>query len=131
MNNSGGVLPGLRRLCPGTFLPGSLIVVCDNCDLPPGQIRVKRGGSSAGQKGLQSIIQGLGSPDFWRVYVGIGRPEDPGRLVEYVLSSPPAGEGGGEAGRLEAGEEQAAGAALALCTGDPVRVMNEYNRKKT
>ncbi|MFP5258737.1 MAG: aminoacyl-tRNA hydrolase [Acidobacteriota bacterium] len=62
-----------------------VLVVHDELDLPLGRMRVKRGGGNAGHNGLKSITQDLGSPDFVRLRLGIGRPE-PGRDVAgYVL----------------------------------------------
>jgi peptidyl-tRNA hydrolase, PTH1 family len=63
-------------------------VVHDEIDLPFDEIRVKTGGGVAGHNGLKSIRQALGSPDFTRVRVGVGRPPttDPDRVAAYVLS---------------------------------------------
>lgn len=63
----------------------SLIVVHDDLDLSPGAIRVKRGGGHGGHNGLRSINETLGSGEYARVRVGIGRP--PGRMdpADYVL----------------------------------------------
>lgn len=69
-------------------LPVDRIVVChDEIDLPFGEIRTRLGGGSAGHNGLKSITQGVGSPDFWRVRVGVGRPEstDPEVVSAFVL----------------------------------------------
>ena len=67
-----------------------LIIVHDDLDLPLGKIRIRRGGSSGGHKGINSIIDHLGSQDFIRVRVGIGRPEpaqlDEKVVMDYVLS---------------------------------------------
>ena len=60
--------------------PADLCVVCDSLDLSPGNLRVKPSGSSAGQKGLQSIIQSIGTEEFTRIWIGIGRPTHKGRL---------------------------------------------------
>lgn len=64
-----------------------LLVFHDDLDLPLGSIRLRPTGGSAGQKGIGSIIQKLGSQDFPRVRIGIGRP--PGRMdpADYVLQS--------------------------------------------
>ncbi|MFC1988055.1 aminoacyl-tRNA hydrolase [Chloroflexota bacterium] len=72
-----------------------LIVIHDDLDLPLGKIRIRQGGSSAGHKGIESIINGLGSQDFPRIRVGIGRPAAGGnsmadreaQIVNWVLSS--------------------------------------------
>jgi peptidyl-tRNA hydrolase, PTH1 family len=65
-----------------------VLVVHDEIDLPFGEIRVKVGGGVAGHNGLKSIRQALGSADFTRVRVGVGRPPttDPDRVAAYVLS---------------------------------------------
>jgi PTH1 family peptidyl-tRNA hydrolase len=64
-----------------------VLVVHDEIDLPFGEIRVRTGGGLAGHNGLKSVRQGLGSPDFARVRVGVGRPPttDPDRVAAYVL----------------------------------------------
>jgi len=71
-----------------------IIVIYDDLDLPPGRIRIRPGGGSAGHKGIESIIAHLGSPDFARIRVGIGRPttsEGAGAvseadIIDFVLS---------------------------------------------
>jgi PTH1 family peptidyl-tRNA hydrolase len=128
MNRSGnifaGLWPGPR---PGVRLPApvtELLVVCDTLDLPPGQCRLRRGGASAGHKGLASIIAALGRADFLRLYIGIGRPSRQAEVVEYVLGSP----GGPEAEALRRGVERAAEGVLALLREDPEKVMNVLNQ---
>ncbi len=83
MNASGqavGALAAFYRIAPPDIL-----VICDDLDLPVGRIRLRPGGSSGGQKGLQSIIQHLGTDAFPRLRIGIGRP--PGQMdpADYVL----------------------------------------------
>jgi PTH1 family peptidyl-tRNA hydrolase len=64
------------------------VVVHDEHDLPVGQLRVRKGGSSGGHKGVQDLINVLGANDFCRVRVGIGKPENQGPdIVSWVLSS--------------------------------------------
>jgi len=65
-----------------------LLVVYDDLDLPPGTIRLRPEGGSGGHRGMRSIIEALGSQDFPRLRVGIGRP--PGRMdpADYVLQDP-------------------------------------------
>jgi len=65
-----------------------VVVLHDEIDLPFGEIRTRLGGGLAGHNGLKSLKRGLGSPDFWRVRVGVGRPDstDPEIVAAYVLS---------------------------------------------
>ena len=78
INNSGLV-------CPMVLKRGdTLLVICDQMDLPPGRIRIKRRGGSAGHNGLKSIINNWGE-DFIHLYIGIGRPEGIS-VPDYVLS---------------------------------------------
>ncbi|MDD4192400.1 MAG: aminoacyl-tRNA hydrolase [Mangrovibacterium sp.] len=63
----------------------NLVVIHDDLDLPFGTIRLKKGGGNAGHKGLASITENLGSSDFIRVRLGIGRPADKSRIEGYVL----------------------------------------------
>jgi PTH1 family peptidyl-tRNA hydrolase len=65
-----------------------LVVLHDEIDVPFGEVRVRRGGGLAGHHGLRSVAQGVGGPDFWRVRIGVGRPEstDPDEVAAYVLS---------------------------------------------
>jgi len=64
-----------------------ILVIHDEIDLPFGDIRVRLGGGLAGHNGLKSLKAALGSPDFWRVRIGVGRPPttDPDLVAAYVL----------------------------------------------
>ena len=108
-----------------------LIVIHDDLDLPLGKIRIRRGSSSGGHKGVGSIIRELGSQDFIRIRVGIGRPvKDEGltefsedETISYVLSD------------FTPDEEQTitqvmpkvSEAVLCLLTEGLAAVMNRYN----
>ena len=85
-----------------------LLVINDDLDLPVGALRLRAGGGSAGQKGMISIIERLGTQDFPRLRVGIGRP--PGKLdaADFVLHEFPKGE-------LELVEQTLARASQAAC----------------
>ncbi|MCR4393595.1 MAG: aminoacyl-tRNA hydrolase [Dehalococcoidales bacterium] len=70
--------------------PADIIVIHDDLDLPLGKIRIRQGSSSAGHKGVESIIAALNSKDFIRVRIGIGRPEassiyTQSEIIDYVL----------------------------------------------
>jgi PTH1 family peptidyl-tRNA hydrolase len=66
-----------------------IVVIHDEIDLPFGEVRVRLGGGLAGHNGLKSLKRDLGSPDFHRVRVGVGRPDstDPDIVAAYVLGS--------------------------------------------
>ncbi len=85
MNDSGRAVGPLVQFYQ-VALP-QLLVVSDDLDLPPGALRLRPSGSSGGHRGMQSIIQRLGSQDFPRLRIGIGRP--PGRMdpVDFVLQN--------------------------------------------
>ena len=72
MNNSGEALSYLTTRFPVSL--SDLLVIYDDMDLPPGTIRLRASGSSAGQKGMESIIAALGSRDIPRLRIGIGHP---------------------------------------------------------
>jgi peptidyl-tRNA hydrolase, PTH1 family len=65
-----------------------VVVLHDEIDLPFGEVQTRLGGGLAGHNGLKSLRQGLGSAEFWRLRVGVGRPEstDPEVVASYVLS---------------------------------------------
>ncbi|MGC8764490.1 MAG: aminoacyl-tRNA hydrolase [Brevinematia bacterium] len=81
-------LSGEAVLYMASFLrvmPENIVVVCDDVNLPPGKIRVRRYGSSGGHNGVKSLIQFLRSDNFPRVRVGIGSPPPGVELEKYVL----------------------------------------------
>jgi len=67
--------------------PDDILVVHDELDLPPGTIRLKKGGGVAGHNGLKDIAARLG-PDFWRLRIGIGHPGERDQVIDYVLYPP-------------------------------------------
>ena len=87
MNRSGLAVSHLVRKYNVTR--DRLIVIHDDLDLPPGKIRIRQGGSSAGHRGIMSINDSLGGRDFTRIRVGIGRPDTTedkdAEVVDYVL----------------------------------------------
>ena len=82
MNNSGQIIQYIKNECSDL---NDIVVICDNLDLPCGAVRVRFGGSNSGQKGLKSIQDNLGSSDFIRIYIGIGRPDFKSEINSYVL----------------------------------------------
>ena len=86
MNRSGQSVAALARFYK--IAPTEILVVHDELDLPPGAIRLKQGGGSAGHNGLKDISAQLGTPDFWRLRLGIGHPGDRAAVADYVLHAP-------------------------------------------
>jgi PTH1 family peptidyl-tRNA hydrolase len=86
MNESGRSIGAAARFFK--VEPGSLLVVHDDVDLEEGRLQARLGGGLAGHNGLRSIAQTLGSPDFLRLRVGVGRPGrgDRRSVADYVLA---------------------------------------------
>ncbi|MFQ5860510.1 MAG: aminoacyl-tRNA hydrolase [Dehalococcoidia bacterium] len=84
MNVSGQALEYLVHRF--SLVPQRLVVISDDLDLPLGKVRIRPRGSAGGHKGLQSIISALGTTEFPRIRVGIGRPPPGTDEVRYVLS---------------------------------------------
>lgn len=84
MNRSGSVV---KKLIGELGVPlDHLVVVHDDLDLESGRMKIKEGGGHGGHKGVRSIIEQLGSPDFLRIKVGIDKPQTPDEGADYVLS---------------------------------------------
>ena len=123
MNESGASVAAIIR--DAYAVPADLIVLHDELDLPLGIVRVKTGGGHGGHNGLRSIIQHLGTPDFIRVRIGIGRPEAGMDAADYVLSPflPEERQSAQEA------VKKAAEAVVAVMTQGLVKAMNMFNQK--
>lgn len=65
--------------------PEQLLVVHDELDIEPGRMKLKKGGSAAGHNGIKSIQQRLGTPEFYRLRVGVGKPQDKEQVISWVL----------------------------------------------
>lgn len=83
MNNSGQGFAALTRFYK--IDPAKVLVAHDELDLPPGHIRLKKGGGHGGHNGLRDIIARTGSKDFWRLRIGIGHPGHKSAVSGYVL----------------------------------------------
>jgi peptidyl-tRNA hydrolase, PTH1 family len=85
MNVTGPPLKGLLRELKLTA--DDLIIVHDDLDLEPGRLRIKLAGGHGGHNGIKSIVESLGTPQFVRVKIGIGRPAPHQDSVDYVLDT--------------------------------------------
>jgi PTH1 family peptidyl-tRNA hydrolase len=89
MNRSGQAVAALARFYK--ISPEEILVVHDELDLLPGEIRLKQGGGNGGHNGLKDLAAQLGSGDFWRLRLGIGHPRSLGlaqEVVDFVLHRP-------------------------------------------
>lgn len=89
MNRSGQSVAALANFYK--ISPAEILVIHDELDLPPGGIRLKQGGGNGGHNGLKDIQAKLGTPDFWRLRLGIGHPRTLGlsqQVADFVLHQP-------------------------------------------
>ncbi len=121
MNLSGQVVSSLVRFYKISL--DRLLVIHDDIDLPVGTLRLRPGGGSAGQKGLGSIITQLGTEEFPRLRIGIGRPPGQMEAADYVLEGFTAG----EKELLNQMLEQAVKAAQDFLQFDLEHAMNAFN----
>ena len=102
-----------------------LIVVCDTMDLDPGGSRLRLAGSSAGNKGLASVLRVLGTEQVKRIYVGVGRPLPGATVIDHVLSRPPPA----AARAVAEAVDRVCGHLEVLLDGDYQRAMNLINKR--
>lgn len=86
MNASGRAVAALARFY--RIVPHNILVVHDELDLSPGSVKLKRGGGNGGHNGLKDISAQLGTPDYWRLRLGIGHPGEKSAVVNFVLKPP-------------------------------------------
>ncbi len=103
-----------------------LIVLYDDIDLSPGQLRIRKNGSPGGHNGMKNITALLGTREFTRIRIGVGAKPAGRDLADYVLShfSPE------DRQLLDEAFSQAADAVLQILQGDLNGAMNQYNKKK-
>ncbi len=105
------------------LLPEDFLVIYDDMDLPPGRIRLRRRGSAGGHNGMKSIVQALGTLDFGRLRIGVGRPGAGESDVEHVLGKP----GPQESEEVDRGVYAAVHAVRCLLQEGYDAAMNRYN----
>ena len=123
MNVSGRAVGELQRYFKIDV--DAVLVIVDDVNLPAGQLRARRGGSAGGHNGLKSIIEGLGTDQFPRLRVGVGRGDPRRDLADHVLArvAPDLKE------TLATAVDTAAGAAELFVTDGIDEVMNRFNRR--
>lgn len=102
--------------------PAQIVVVHDEIDFPLGRLAIKKGGGHGGHNGLRDIVQQLGSADFMRLRLGVGRPVH-GEVADYVLSDFSPDEQGPALDLVE----RASAALTCMMTDGVVMAMNKFN----
>ena len=122
MNLSGeAVLPLMSYY---NISPDELVVVYDDLDLEPGKLRLRQSGSAGGHNGVKSIIEMLGTHDFKRVKIGIGRPQYGRKVVDHVLERFDTD----DRALIEQKIDQTTDLLTAWAKGETfVQLMNQYN----
>ena len=105
--------------------PQDLLVVCDDLDLELGRIKLRPYGSSGGQRGVASIIEQLGTQEFNRLRIGIGRPRNPEDAARYVL----AGFLRKEKMIVEKARESAVDCCLSWVENGIIKTMDSFNTR--
>ncbi len=100
-----------------------LLVICDDLNLPCGKLRIRRGGSAGGQKGLADVIRVLATDQVPRLRLGIDRPPEPMEVVDYVLGK----FGPGERSLIDSTYDLAVNAVLDWVKHGTSHCMNRYN----
>ncbi len=122
MNLSGEAVAEAARFYQ--ISPDHVLVVSDDVDLPPGKLRLRKGGSAGGHNGLKSIIQHLGSDQFPRLKVGVGgKPHPDYEMVQWVLGRFPKE----DQPTIDAAVSRAADAAVCLLREGIDRAMSQFN----
>ena len=103
--------------------PEDLLIVCDDLDLELGRMKIRVQGSSGGQRGMDSIIEHLGTQDFSRLRIGIGRPKNSQDAADYVLS----GFSRQEKAAVKQIEEDAVSCCLSWVINGIEQTMNTFN----
>ncbi len=124
MNRSGAAVAAFARYYK--LAPGEILVAHDEVDLPPGAVRLKLGGGTAGHNGLADTLAALGSPDFVRLRIGVGHPGTSREVVRYVLARPPAA----EQEAIDAAIARALACLPDIVRGEYQRVMNVLHTKQ-
>ncbi|MBQ1804172.1 MAG: aminoacyl-tRNA hydrolase, partial [Bifidobacteriaceae bacterium] len=123
MNSSGASVESM--LSYYDIDPCRLIVVHDDMDLEVGRVKVKMGGSSAGHNGIKSIDSRIGTPSYYRVRIGIGRPLRPGGYISWVLGK----FGPEEREKMEKGEKRAIEAVNSIISEGLLKTQEKFNAR--
>ncbi len=101
----------------------NIIVIYDDMDIEPGKIKIRKKGSAGGHNGMKSIIQMLGTDEFTRIRIGIGRPMHSGDEITHVIGAIPEE----EIPKLNEGIEKAKEAVIEILKNGVDNAMNKFN----
>lgn len=123
MNESGRSVAALARYYS---VPADAVLVAhDEIDLPPGTVRLKRGGGHGGHNGLRDVVAQLGGPQFARLRIGVGHPGHREQVIGYVLTRP----GAQERSLIDDAVARAAGRFDDMIVNGLEQVMNDLHRQ--
>ena len=101
----------------------NILVIYDDMDIEPGKIKIRKKGSSGGHNGMKSIIQMIGTEEFPRIRIGIGRPEHNGDEINHVIGAIPEE----QVPLLDEGTEKAKDAVIEILKNGIDIAMNKFN----
>ena len=101
----------------------NIIIIYDDMDIEPGEIKIRKQGGPGGHNGMKSIIQMLGTEEFSRIRIGIGRPQHNGDEINYVIGAIPDA----DKSKLEDGTEKAKEAVIEILKNGIDSAMNKFN----
>jgi len=102
-----------------------ILIAHDEIDLPPGAVRLKRGGGHGGHNGLRDVVPQLGGAGFSRIRIGVGHPGHRDRVIGHVLDPPPAA----ERGEIDDAIDRVVGDIARIAGGDLEGAMNALHRR--
>ena len=123
INNSG--IPIRKFIKNKNIEVENILIIYDDLDLDVGKIRLKQGGGSGGHNGLNSIIEQIGSKNFWRLRIGIGKPDDKNKVIDYVLGKPSLD----DKNLIHQSIEIMLSEIDAFFNGESTKLMNKLNRE--
>ena len=124
MNHSGRAVGSVARFYK--IEPGEIFVVHDELEFAPGVVRLKIGGGHGGHNGIKDIVSHIGSADFPRLRIGIGRPADRSQVSHYVLNHP----GRVDAEQISIGIDRALEYFADIMEGNILQAMNSLNSRR-
>lgn len=124
MNNSGEAVGAIANYYKVGL--DDIYIICDDLDLPPGKVRIRKKGSAGGHNGIKSLIAHLGSEGFTRFRIGVGHPQDGHTVIEHVLGRPY----GDDIAKIEEAKIKTADSIETALESGVDRAMNLFNPKR-